>query len=65
MTDLPIKVIIIQHNQEEKKSLDDILTHPGNKTFYYSIKGIEIYSPDGRGAFFHLDGSFRGFIKMR
>ncbi len=25
--------------------------------------GIEIYAPDGRGAYFRGDGSFRGFIE--
>jgi len=43
--------------------LGDILTHPSNKILRDGSKGIEIYAPDGRGAYFRGDGFFRGFVE--
>ncbi len=38
--------------------LDDILTHP-EIIIKEDKKGFEIYTSDGRGAYFRSDGSFR------
>ena len=53
----------INKNLQGQYHLDDILTHPNNKILKDGSKGIEIYTPDGRGTYFRQDGSFRGFIE--
>jgi hypothetical protein len=50
-------------NSQGQFHLDDILTHPKSKFFKDINEGYEVYSPDGRGAYFRSDGSFRGFIE--
>ncbi|CCB91812.1 hypothetical protein WCH_AX06760 [Waddlia chondrophila 2032/99] len=52
-------------NVQGQFHLDDILTHPESKFINCGLKGFEIYSPDGRGAYFYKDGTFRGFLKYR
>lgn len=52
-----------QKNQQGQFHLDDILTHPQTKFIKNGNNGYEIYIPDGRGAYFRKDGSFRGFIE--
>ncbi len=51
-------------NIQGQFQLDDILTHPNSVTIKDGI-GFEIYAPDGRGAYFYNDGSFRGFIEAK
>lgn len=50
-------------NLQGQFQLDDILTHPYTNHFQNSKNGFEFFHPDGRGAYFRADGSFRGFIE--
>ena len=53
----------IAKNAQGQFHLDDILTHPQNKIYKDVNSGYEIYVPDGRGAYFRTDGTFRGFVE--
>jgi len=53
----------VNKNIQGQFHLDDILTHPKQRTFIDSKRGLEMYAPDGRGAYFREDGSFRGFVE--
>ncbi|MFZ0565132.1 MAG: hypothetical protein WAM28_02975 [Chlamydiales bacterium] len=44
------------------KDRDNILTDPLGKIKYNEGGSMQIYSSDGRGAFFNPDGTFRGFL---
>jgi len=52
----------VSKNLQGQFHLDDILTHQKSKIFRGTRNQLEIYAPDGRGAFFSKDGFFRGFI---
>lgn len=43
--------------------LEEILTDPNRTVIKNEVGGIEIYAPNGRGAHYKEDGTFRGFIE--
>ncbi len=49
-------------NMQGQWHLDDILTDPFGKIKFDSTGSFQIYSLDGRGAYFYSDGTFRGFL---
>lgn len=49
-------------NMQGQFHLDDILTDPMRSIKYNESGSMQIYSNDGRGAYFNQDGSFRGFL---
>lgn len=52
-------------NAQGQHHLNDILTCPKSRTIKDGEKGFEIFSPDGRAAYFRSDGSFRGFTEYK
>lgn len=52
---------ICSKNMQGQFHLDDTLTDPLTITRTNKYSGFNFYSPDGRGACFYKDGSFRGF----
>ena len=50
-------------NMQGQAQLEFILNHPNKKLILDGERGVEIYIPDGRGAYFRPDGSFRGFVE--
>jgi RHS repeat-associated protein len=53
----------LEKNLQGQFQLDDILTHPQSYNIENNVGGINYYTPDGRGAFFYADGTFRGFLQ--
>jgi hypothetical protein len=49
-------------NLQGQFHLDNILTHPNNKIIRGDKGDIRLFSPDGKGAHFRSDGSFKGFL---
>ena len=43
--------------------LDDILTYPKGYSAPNKFGGMDFYRPDGSGARFYVDGTFRGFLE--
>jgi hypothetical protein len=50
-------------NRRGESVLREILNDPKRTIFKNNKGGIEIYAPNGRGAYFREDGIFRGFIE--
>lgn len=55
--------MFIPFKKREKLLLDDILTHPNGTIESNRFGGLDYYAPDGRGARYYNDGSFRGFLE--
>ena len=49
-------------NIQGRHHLDDILTDPMGKIKYNESGSVQIYSSDGREAYFNPDDTFRGFL---
>ena len=54
-----------QVNIHGERILAEILNNPGREVIIGKKGEIKIYSPDGRGAYFRKDGTFRGFIEKQ
>ncbi|MCB1114207.1 MAG: RHS repeat protein, partial [Chlamydiia bacterium] len=54
----------ITKNTQGQFHLDDILTHPNSTINIRGNGALEFHIPDGRGAYFHGDGTFRGFLSQ-
>lgn len=52
-----------QISKQGLKILEGILNDPDRSAHQQLNGSLKIYSSDGRGAYFHADGSFRGFIE--
>jgi hypothetical protein len=52
-------------NKHGQLILEQILNDPKSQVFTTPEGGIKIYAPDGRGAQFRKDGSFKGFIEKQ
>lgn len=52
-------------NERGQIILEQILHDPKSQVFTTPEGGIKIYAPDGRGAQFRKDGSFKGFIEQQ
>lgn len=50
-------------NEQGQYQLDDILKHPEVKLIRSDHGGAKLYAPDGRGAYFKSNGTFRGFLE--
>jgi filamentous hemagglutinin len=50
-------------NAQGQFELDDILTHPQSFSKSNNFGGIDYYRPDGSGARYYQDGTFRGFLE--
>ncbi len=53
----------MQINKQGESILTEILNDPSRIIIKNTSGGIEIYAPNGRGAYFREDGTFRGFIE--
>jgi hypothetical protein len=49
-------------NAQGINQLNEILSNPNSRIVESSRGEIRIHSPDGRGAHFRSDGSFKGFL---
>ncbi len=54
---------VSQINAQGQYEVDNILTFPGSIIKPNKFNGINIYTPDGTGACFNFDGTFRGFLE--
>ena len=52
-----------QINKQGENILKEILNDPKRTILKNNRGGIEIYTSNGRGAYFREDGTFRGFIE--
>lgn len=53
----------VNKNMQGQYHLDDILTHPQGSSKSNRFGGLDYYKPDGSGARFYNDGTFRGFLE--
>jgi len=54
-----------QVNVKGQMILEEILNDPKNKVYRFSDGILKVYSPNGRGAAFRKDGTFKGFIEWQ
>jgi len=53
----------VEMNRRGENILSEILNDPKRAIIVNDAGGIEFYSPNGRGAYYREDGTFRGFIE--
>lgn len=54
-----------QINRQGQMILEEILNDPKNKVYQFSDGSLKVYAPNGRGASFKQDGTFKGFIEWQ
>ena len=52
-------------NKRGQMILEEILNDSKNNVYQFSDGSLKVYSPNGRGASFRKDGSFKGFIEWQ
>jgi hypothetical protein len=52
-------------NKQGQMILEEILDNPNNKIYQFKDGSLKIYAPNGRGASFRKDGTFKGFIEQQ